>query len=173
MQPKYFFCKLLLNIIFNEKNVDFNDTKRLHSNRNNVHIVAKSKPSFRSIKSSINLQSSPRTPPILVTSNDVPPISTSVVSMEKFNVENFHREKKKLNRIKLRNVQTLLDNQINKSVTHKQVYVIFYFVCFLNFIRNKKNYCLIFYSLTKLINSFDTKRKKFQALKFTIKININ
>ncbi len=112
-------------LISDKKNVDFNDTKKLHSNRNNVHIVAKSKPpTFRSIKSSINNKSSPRTPPILVTSNDVPPISTSAVSMEKFNVENFHREQKKLNRKKLRNMQTLLDNQINKSVTHKQVYVI-------------------------------------------------
>jgi hypothetical protein len=45
------------------------------------------------------------------------------MSMKQFNVECFHREQKKLNRKKLKHVKTLLDNQINKSVTHKEIYV--------------------------------------------------
>ena len=55
------------------------------------------------------------------------------MSMKQFNVECFHREQKKLNRKKLKHVKTLLDNQINKSVTHKEIYVkylVFYIFSF-------------------------------------------
>lgn len=106
------------------KNVDFNDSKTIHSNRNTVRLTMKThKPDSitRSVKSSKN-RSSLATPPIKVTFNEELG-ANSMLSMQKFNLENFHREQKKLNRKKLKHVKTLLDNQISKSVTHKEVYV--------------------------------------------------
>lgn len=103
----------------------------MHSYRNTVRIKSKQSdlPSYRSIKSSVirnhhsKNKQTPSTPPIKVFSNDAAVSSTSTLSMEQFNVQNFHREPKKLNKKKLKHVKTLLDNQINKSVSHKQIFV--------------------------------------------------
>lgn len=112
--------------------------KTLHTNRNTVRLKSKQTdlPSCRSIKSSslrnntnnklkqVATVTHPTTPPIKVTSNDAPVASSSsTISMEQFNVQNFHREQKKFNKKKLKHVKTLLDNQINKSVSHKQIHV--------------------------------------------------
>ena len=94
----------------------------MHSKRNTVQIKNKPESTFRLIQSTRRNRSSPVTPPILITSNDVPDPNLTM-SMKQFNVECFHREQKKLNRKKLKHVKTLLDNQINKSVTHKEIYV--------------------------------------------------